>query len=280
MKIALTTSMLLALGLAGCQALPNTNEGTTPAAEPNASRTPEPAMNPAPANLPSTKLELDGLGSCQPSAEVSTTVSRLVDLADADEDGSISRTEAESSANFLIGGAFFRADRNSDGKVSPEEGRELRDEVATRHPALAALLAQARKATGQSPFKSLAQVLDVNYGQTLTIDDARKATKDALDDLFRVTDGDKDGKVSRQEALNASWEGARSIGHSVFTSADANNDGALTNGEFQGVIERSLQVAFKSADGNKDGKLSESEASMAISRVAHNLAMPEAISVD
>lgn len=278
MKSILSASMLLCLGVAGCQSRPDKNATSTKPEEPVAQPAPEPAVNDAaPASPDTTKLQVAGLGSCQPSAEVSATVSRLVDLADANEDGTISRSEAEATMNFVVGGAFFRADRNSDGKVTPEEGRELRDEVTSRHPALASLLAQTRQAAGQSPFKSLAQLLDINYGQTLSIDDARRATKDAIDDSFRVADGNKDGKVSREEAVNASWEGARTIGHSVFAAADGNHDGFLTSAEFQGAVDRSVQVVFKTADSNKDDKLSQDEAALAMSKVVHSLAMPNPI---
>lgn len=280
MKSILSASMLFCLGVAGCQSRPDTNATGTKAEEPVAQPAPELAVNTPPASPDATKLQVAGLGSCQPSTAVSATVSRLVDLADANEDGNISRSEAEATMNFVVGGAFFRADRNSDGKVTQEEGRELRDEVASRHPALASLLAQTRQATGQSPFKSLAQLLDVNHGQTLSIDDARKATKDALDDLFRVVDGNKDGNVSREESVKASWEGVRAIGHSVFAAADGNRDGFLTVGEFQGAIDRSVQVVFKIADANKDDKLSQDEAALAMSKVVHSLAMPEAVSVN
>jgi len=80
--------------------------------------------------------------------------------------------------------------------------------------------------------------------------------------------------------VNASWEGARSLGHAVFAAADGNHDGSLTSGEFQAAITRSVQVVFKSADFNQDAKLSEEEASLAMNKLVHFVALPQPFSVN
>jgi hypothetical protein len=109
------------------------------------------------------------------------------------------RLEALGLTNVVIGGFFFRADGNGDGVVTPEEGRKARVELMNQSPAAAALFKEARTTTGQSPFATLARLFDVDYGKPLTIAEARDAAHGAVDDLYRASDKDRDGVLSRAE---------------------------------------------------------------------------------
>lgn len=202
--------------------------------------------------------------------------SRWIGLADADGNGNISRQEAQSFTNFLLGGFFFRADTDGSGVVTPEEGRAARTEFMNQHPGVATLLSQARTATGQSPFKALANILDVEYGKPLSADDARQAARAALDDLFRVTDGDRDGTITPAEARAASWQGARALEQQAFRAGDTNNDGKLTLEEFQGAVNQTAKFAFDAADANDNRQLTEEEAAVAMGSVVRRLGIPEA----
>ena len=91
-------------------------------------------------------------------------------------------------------------------------------------------------------------MLDVDYGETLSLEDARKSARGALDDLFRLTDRNKDDAITREETISASWEGARALGRSAFASADGNSDKYLSPEEFQTAISKSSKPLFDLAD--------------------------------
>jgi Ca2+-binding EF-hand superfamily protein len=220
-------------------------------------------------------VTIGDLAQCQPSVEVSSTVARLVELADTNSNGQVSRDEARSGLNFLLGGLFFRADENADGKITPEEGRKVRTEFDQTHPAVSALLKQVRESTGKSPFQTIAQLVDIDYGETVTIEDARASARSALDDLFRVADGDKNDVITRQEAITASWDGVRSLGRQAFSAADANRDGHLTASEFESAMTHSAKAVFSLADANNDGRLTEKEAAMAMNTAAGQLGVTQ-----
>ncbi|HTQ06745.1 MAG TPA: EF-hand domain-containing protein [Polyangiaceae bacterium] len=274
-----TTALILVLAspLTACDRV--RSEPEPPVNRPAASQS-QPAPSPAASEVPPvSKVEVAGLGSCQPSADVNATVTRLVDLADANGDGKVSRDEARSAMNFIVGGAFFRADANGDGKITPDEAREVRNELTNRYPALGAILAQAKQAMGESPFRSLARVLDVQYGQTLSLEDARSAVRSATDELFKAVDRNHDGSITRDEAVSAGWDEAETLARDAFAAADSNKDGYISTGEFENLVERSSKPLFDAADANKDGKLSEREAAVAMNTVVERLGVepPESV---
>jgi len=219
---------------------------------------------------------IGGVAACQPTGEVNALVSRWIELADADGNGQISKTEARSLTNFVIGGFFFRADTDGNGVVSPEEGRAARGELVSQYPALATLLDQARAVSGQSPFKAVADIIGVEYGKPLSADDARHAARAAMDGLFAVVDGDSDGTITPAEARTASWEAARSLGQRAFRAGDKNADGKLDLAEFQAAVDTTAKFAFEAGDANDNGSLTEQEAAVALGGVARRLGIPAA----
>ncbi|WP_438029898.1 hypothetical protein [Sorangium sp. So ce233] len=216
-------------------------------------------------------IEVGGVMSCRPEAEVEATMTRLLALADANEDGALSREEALSLTNILVGGFFFRADQNGDGVVTPEEGRTTRAELMSQHPAVAALFSEARRTTGQSPFATLARLFDVEYGKPLAIAEARDAARGAVEDLYRAADQDRDGILSRAEASAVVWEGARGLGRSAFQAADGDRNGRLALEEFQAALQAPAKVAFSMADTDNDGQLTEDEAARAMGHLARRV---------
>jgi hypothetical protein len=229
---------------------------------------------PAPAGTSQPSVNIAGLGTCKPSDEVGTFATKIVELADSDANGQVSRTEAESAVNFVLGGFFFRADGNGDGKVTPEEGREARMQLGERHPAVAALLNQAREAAGATPFQLIGELANVNYDRTLSMEEARGAARSGIDGVFRVADTNKDDTITRAEVMDASVRGARALGSRAFAAADANHDQHLDASEFEGVIDGSVKTIFTMADANKDGRLSEAEAASAVDNVSRRLGLP------
>lgn len=205
--------------------------------------------------------------ACQPGAEIEQTASRLVELADANGDGKVSRDEAQSLTNFVVGGFFFRADTNGDGTVTPDEGRQARNDFMRQNPEIAALFRGVRSATGKSPFATLAQIVDVDYGKPLTLAEARDAARNAVNDLYGVADTNHDGVITLAEAREAAGQGTRVLGNEAFQAADTDHDGKLTPTELENALRPAADAAFKMADTNDDGKLSEEEAAVAMHQI-------------
>lgn len=219
----------------------------------------------------SAKLELGDIAACQPSAQLSGAVQRLVSFADPNADGRITRAEATTAANFLVGGFFFRADGNEDGIVTPKEGLQARKQFAKQQPIAARLLSVANRSGKNGPFKNVAKLLDIEYGKPVSAAEAHRAARSAVDDIFKTADANKDGTVTFDEARKASWQGAQAVGDNMFGSIDANNDGAITLAEFQKGLQDPASVAFKLADENADGRLTKQEAQAALSGLVSHI---------
>ncbi|AUX26910.1 uncharacterized protein SOCEGT47_074800 [Sorangium cellulosum] len=226
---------------------------------------------PAQQGATSAAVSMGGVAVCRPTAQIERSAERLLEMADANRDGRISKVEASGTANFLIGGFFFRADANGDGTVTPEEGREARVEFMNQRPAMASVMREVRGATGKKPLESVARMLDVGYGKPLTLAEARQAARTAVDDLFGWSDTDKDGFISVAEARAAASEGARALGQAAFKAADTDRSGGLSLQEFQNALQGSAQVAFGLSDSNNDGQLSDDEAAVALGQLAGRL---------
>lgn len=226
------------------------------------------------AATPAAAVNLAGVASCRPGAQVSIAASRLMSFADANGDGKVMRDEARAAVNFVVGGFFFRADENGDGTVTPEEGLQARKELANQQPALAVLFQTAREATGGSPFAQVAQMVDVEYGKPLKAEEARTAARSAVDGLYAAADENKDQTITVEEARAASWQGAQALGSVTFNAADADDSGHLTIQEFQNAWTTPAKLAFELADANGNGQLTQEEATIAVSSVVQQLGMP------
>lgn len=189
-------------------------------------------------------------------------------MADENGDGQISKEEATTISNFLIGGFFFRADTNSDGVVTQEEGKEERSKLAGEYPAVAGFFMRANKELGGHPFQAVGDILNVDYGKPLSMADARNAAHAGVDDFFRVADADHDGRVSPAELKKLADEGARAAGRAMFQAADTDHSGGVSLAELQAALQSSEKVVFDAADTNKNGQLTEAEASAAMNDLA------------
>lgn len=220
-------------------------------------------------------IEISGLASCQPSANLTDALSRTIDVADADGNGEISKDEAYSSADFLVGGFFFSADTNGDGSISPAEGKAARKTLMARYPSLGYLLRQTGGATavGQSAG-SLAELLDIDYAKPVSAAELRSAGHLLVDQVFAHADSDKNGSLTVAEARAASLRGVHALGHAAFQSTDHNHDGKIDLEEFRSALEAPAKVAFELSDQNRDGALTEGEGALAISRLVSHLWLP------
>jgi Ca2+-binding EF-hand superfamily protein len=73
----------------------------------------------------------------------------------------------------------------------------------------------------------------------------------AANDLFSKIEKNKDGKISKQEYMDAAA--------GDFAGLDKNKDGFLTKGELKAIDTIVMDKFLKEADTNKDGKISREE---------------------
>lgn len=270
-----TSGTALALGLTllafGC----NRSDAPQKASETVKSETRRPADTEAlPKTAAAPAVEIAAVASCQPTETVSSAVDRAVNIADANGDGTISKQEAYSSADFLIGGFFFRADANADGKITPEEGRAARSELMNRYPELSAFLREAGTTAGINAGEALAALLDTRHGEPVAASQIREAAHRAVDALYGAADKDRNDALTPAEARGAAWDAARRVGEQAFRASDSDQNGKLTLAEFRGALDGATRVAFELSDTNKDGLLSASEAAAASAQIARRMGTP------
>lgn len=153
------------------------------------------------------------------------------DSIDQDDDYSVARFRAlDHNGDGRLSGdewhganeIYWRLDRNRDGFISPSEFTSGDD-------------------------------LDVEdrFGDLDTNNDGRleRAEWHGTEAVFRALDADRDGVLTRQEALG-NQRGARD----EFQSVDVNRDGAITRDEWHWNA-----AAFGRLDANRDGRLSRQE---------------------
>lgn len=73
----------------------------------------------------------------------------------------------------------------------------------------------------------------------------------AIDELFTGIDKNKDGKISKQEYLDAAKK--------TFNKLDKNRDGFLSKEELEAADKAAAKKFLKETDVNKDGKISQEE---------------------
>jgi hypothetical protein len=228
----------------------------------------------APRETQNAALTVPYVGSCEPSSELSGMLTRFAATADANGDGRIDKQEAYSSADFLVGGFFFRADTNNDGTISPDEGRNARSELASRHPQLALAIRTMAGPDASASMSRLAEVLGVDYSQPVSSKQVRDIGHQAVDQLFVVADRDKNGALTRAEVEETGRERLRMTAQATFRAADQNQDQKVGLEEFRAALERPVRQAFDLADLNKDGSLTTAEAADAARTVLERLGAP------
>jgi len=211
-------------------------------------------------------------------------------MADENNDGQISQKEAIDSGNLLVGGFFFRADRNGDGVLSADEAREAREAFLSSRPwiryAVGTAKAQLQKdgaaknqTKNQNMIANLAATFDTNNDKQLQASELRQAVQTAVQGGFAAADSNRDGQLSPSE-VNAAITGAgRQVAQAAFQQADTDNDGTISQAEFERAIQEPARVAFAVMDLDHDGKLTQQEAQTARQVLAtrlRQLNLPEA----
>lgn len=129
--------------------------------------------------------------------------------ADKDKDGRLDKVEAQAAFGDRFVARFDRMDRDKDGELTPEEMREARKGM--RH-------GRHHRGHGyQAYFRGLWQGMDDDGdGLISRAELGNKAPK--LAENFDVIDGDKDGKLSREEMRD--WRKAQFEARGGFRGRD------------------------------------------------------------
>lgn len=269
-----TTATILLLGTLGvaCQGVSDTNPkaGAAKAAAPTvesvaaaqsaptlAVKSPATTTGHKTAETVPASVEVANVGRVQVAPELQKAASWAMAVADSNGDGKITRDEANGALNFVIGGFFFRADADADGKITPQERKEARADFAKDHPEVEYLLTTFAQ---NAAVKTLMTSLDVNFNQTIELKQTRSTIREAVDGVFDSLDKNSDETISASEASRGLHVAAAALGRAAFMKADADGDGEMTLAELRTSLDAPLKRAFEAADSNDDGKLTDGEA--------------------
>jgi Ca2+-binding EF-hand superfamily protein len=214
---------------------------------------------------------IDSLQDLQDSAKI------LFKLADDNNDNQISQQEAVDVGNLIVGGYFFRADKNGDGTVTKEEMREARDKALAQKPLLRALLTRAKTtdpqavATARNAGQGILSLLDGNNDGQVQATEMKQMVQTTVQSAFAASDTNRDGQLSPSE-LNAAMAGAaRAAVQAAFQTADADNNGQLSQAEYDKAIVQPANAVFHALDANSDGQISPQEMQTAERILANQL---------
>jgi Ca2+-binding EF-hand superfamily protein len=200
---------------------------------------------------------IEHLGSARMAPGLQRSVSRVIAVADSNTDGKVSREEATSALNFVVGGFFFRADADGDGKITVAERRQARDDLAKRHREFHQILTTF---ASSKPIEKLMTTLDADVDQTIDLAQTRSAIRGVVDGIYEAVDLNSDDIITLAEADRGFNVGASALGRAAFRQGDADGNGKITLEEFQSSLDPPLKRAFEVADANDDGSLTDEEA--------------------
>ena len=123
--------------------------------------------------------------------DLESTGRLLFKLADTNNDNLISQKEAIDAGNLLVGGFFFRADTNGDGKVTADEARAARESLFNQRPLLRFIFqrgaggdqaGQQHRAAPSRRQPNLKDMLDSNHDGDVSAAELRQAVADGSSD--------------------------------------------------------------------------------------------------
>jgi Ca2+-binding EF-hand superfamily protein len=192
----------------------------------------------------------------------------LFRLADENLDGKISKKEAINAGNLLVGGFFFRADQNGDGKVSQEEARHAREAFLSARPWLRYAVetaknprsTQGNSSRSENPIKFLAAGLDTNNDKELEATELRQGVNDGVQALYETADTNHDDQLTSEELNGAAARFGKQLAQATFQRMDSDNNGQISQAEFEKALVEPARIIFGIADLNHDGQISKEEA--------------------
>ena len=224
-------------------------------------------------NEPEAPGPIDTLGDLQDTAKM------LFKLADSNNDGLISQQEAVDVGNLLVGGFFFRADQNGDGKVTKEESDQARENLFKQRPLLRFVFerAQQEAATQGKPNpaeqvrQNVLSVLDSNQDGAIEAAELRQGVQSTVQSLFLAADRSGDGQLDPNELNIAVVEVGRTALQAGFKMADTDNSGAISRDEFNKALVEPANVVFRVFDANNDGQITPEEMNSGVKIIGREL---------
>jgi Ca2+-binding EF-hand superfamily protein len=225
---------------------------------------------PASAQVPQQKPG-DLPGPIDNIQDLQDTGRMLFKLADENNDGQISQKEATDAGNLLVGGFFFRADKDGNGTLTQDEAREAREAFLSSKPWLRYVVETARAnrpqganaTANQNLLASVAGAFDTNNDKQLQASELRAAVQTAVQGGFAAADTNRDGQLSQRVETAGAAGVARQAAQASFRQADSDGNGQISQAEFEKAIIEPARVAFKVMDLNHDGQISQEEAQTA-----------------
>lgn len=238
---------------------------------------PLPAQNPA-APVPTTPAtpvrtqpadsndKQDIAGPIDSLEDIEDTAKMAFKLADSDNNGAISQKEAVDLGNLMVGGFFFRADANGDGKIGAEEAQQARDSLFQKRPWLRFFVQrvnQEQQADGEpgvnQAVKQVGSLLDANSDKQIQATELRQAVQTAVQGLFAAADANRDGQMTPDEVDKAVLGGIQVVTQAAFQAADKDKNSQLSQEEFLQALQEPASQAFTILDANGDKQLSTQE---------------------
>jgi len=228
----------------------------------------------------------DAPGPIDNLSDLQDTAKMVFKLADSNNDGLISQKEAVDAGNLLVGGFFFRADADGDGKVTKAEGDQARENLFNQRPLLRFVFERTQQETAQQGDKqkidqaaqNVMNTIDANHDGALDASELRSAVQTTVQSLFLTADRSGDGQLDPAELNGAVVEVGRAGLQTAFQTADADKNGAVSREEFDKAIVKPANVVFRVIDANNDGQISKEElqtGSQVLIRELRNLQVPE-----
>lgn len=212
-------------------------------------------------------------------SDLQDTAKMLFKLADSNNDGLISQQEAIDAGNLLVGGFFFRADLDGDGKVTKQEAEQVKENLFAQRPLLRFVFergkqeaqAQGQPNPAEQARQNVLQILDANNDGAIDAAELRQGVQTTVQSLFLAADRNGDGQLDPNELNIAVVEAGRAGIRAAFQAADKDNSGAISRDEFNQAIVQPAGVLFRVFDANNDGQITQEELNNGIRLIAREL---------